>query len=72
MPLQQSLPYSDKQRMILSNFNGGNEQDIACRKACHCLLTSREPVAETRSHLQSLDARQSPTGLRSKIDKSSS
>src|SRR5208337_2359249 len=25
VPLQQSLPYSDKQLMILANFNGGNE-----------------------------------------------
>src|SRR5262249_844749 len=58
--------------MILSSFNGGNEQDIACRKACHGLLTGREPVAQTRSQLQSLDVRQSPTGLRSKFDKISS
>src|SRR6266436_8246381 len=72
VPLQQSLPYSDKQPMILSNFNGGNEQDIACRKACHCLVSSRQPIAETRTRLHNLDARQSPAGLRSKLDKSSS
>src|SRR5262249_60278767 len=62
VPLQQSLPYSDKQPMILSGFNGGNEQDIACRKACLCLLTVREHGAQTRSQLQSLDPRQSPPG----------
>jgi hypothetical protein len=71
VPLQQSLPYSNKQPMILSGFNGGNEQHIPCRQACRCLIFRRGPVGQTRPQLQSLDARQSPAGLRSKLDKSS-
>src|SRR5262249_37198105 len=71
VPLQQPLPYSDNQPMILSSFDSGNEQDIARRKACDCLLTIRESIAETRSHVQGHDARQSPTGLRNKRDECS-
>jgi hypothetical protein len=71
MPRQQLLPYSYEQPMILSDFNGRNEQDIASGKAGH-LVTSRQPVAQIRPELQDLDARQSHRGFGSKLNKSSS
>src|SRR5262249_48075941 len=69
VPLQQPLPHPDKQPMVLSNFNGGDEQDISRRKPCRRPVYGRQPIA--RAQLHDLDARQSPAGLRSQLDESS-